>query len=99
MPEIADLSPGTEDDLARVRFFLTGDDLEERGLAGAVGSYQGDSLAGSDCKRNAIKDGEPSEMFFKLYHADHEWSLPRIARKTFWRNLHLFPLRFAKNVI
>ena len=75
LPQIADLSPGTEYDLAGVRLFLSGDDLKERGLSRAVGSHESDSFARGNGERNAVQDSEPSEvLFLKVFKRNNSFS-------------------------
>ena len=47
----ADRCAGRGDDAAAVGLLASGDDLEQRGLAGAVGADQADALASRDARR------------------------------------------------
>ena len=51
LPQQADADPGPDEELAVIGLIDAGQDLHQRGLAGAVGADQADPLAGADLER------------------------------------------------
>ncbi len=56
LPQQADPDPGPDEQVAVIGLIPAGQDLHERGLAGAVGPDQPDPLAGANLERQVHED-------------------------------------------
>lgn len=63
-------------DPARVGTHETGDDLDERGLARTVVTYQADDLAGRDREVEAVERATPAVALHQSLGDEHPASIP-----------------------
>ena len=64
--ERGEVLPG-DDDAARVRHVEPGDEIEERGLAGAGLAHHGDVLAGGEVQRHVVQHDARARARRKIY--------------------------------
>ncbi len=80
-PRIAADAAAVEDDLARVGLEDVGDHADERRLAGAVGSQQGEDLARPDLERHVVHDRPAIEGLDDVADFEHQESPGRAASR------------------
>ena len=68
---VAQIDVGAELHLARVGLQFAGDDVEQRGLAHAVGADDGHAVAGAQVEVEVFKQPAPLEALGKAMHLEH----------------------------
>src|SRR5262245_25780389 len=74
--QIADRQVRRFDDPARIRFLETGEHFQQRGLAGAVGAAQADTVSVRDLPRDVVDQSPVAERFAEIGKLDHTAGAP-----------------------
>ena len=83
LPQQADPDPGPDEQVAVIGLIAAGQDLHERGLAGAVGPDQSDPLAGADLERQVHEDRIAAVLPAKPLCGDEDHECTRILHGCF----------------